>query len=186
MRVNESACFNVNVRVNMTTLVNMNEGLTKDAQTICCAVQCAAQVNSRSHSAVLHILRKEKGVRVDTLEKAIYPMLGWGSPPTVENSNWVGTFLGGIDTKAKRGQKKVNSPSVGKSALKVKKRKKMQSEKEEEVEEEEPSSPKKAAKRGKDKKKKHGSKEEKLKLKNNNKREKKMSKVEAEEEPPDI
>ena len=39
------------------------------------------KINSRSRSAVWHVMKKHKGVRVVDVERAAYPLLGWGTPP---------------------------------------------------------------------------------------------------------
>ena len=44
------------------------------------------RMNSRSRSAVLHILRRESGLRFQDLEKAVHPALEWEEYP--ENEGW--------------------------------------------------------------------------------------------------
>ena len=44
------------------------------------------QTNSRSRSAVLHILRKRLASRAADLEAAAYPLLGWASPTGVASA----------------------------------------------------------------------------------------------------
>ena len=34
-------------------------------------------MNSRARSAVLHILRKEKGLRVEDVKEKVYALMGW-------------------------------------------------------------------------------------------------------------
>lgn len=65
------------------------------------------RMNSRSRSAVLHILRKESGVTVAALEAAVYKARKWGSPPGEELAGAGGAAeLGEEEAAEGRGGKK--------------------------------------------------------------------------------